>query len=395
MKKQPKGFWYGITANVILFSLTSLLTDISSEMIQPLIPLFMTALGAGALAVGILGGLSDSFAAIFHMFSGYWSDLTGKRKKFVIGGYTVSAVSKLVMSFASSWIHIFIMRPVERIGKGIREPPRDAVLAETTPREVHGKVFGLNRAFDRTGAIIGSLLAIIFLTLGFAYNKIFFIAALVAFISIIPLLFVKEKKIMPKKAALEFGLKHMSSRLKIFILISTLFAFANFSYMLFVLRVSAFYSSIIAVALYLFSNLLFEIFATPAGIIADKIGKRKVIFTGYALFFVSCIIFIFFSSLEMFILGFAFYGLSQALAVGNERALTADMSSKKMLGTSIGTFYLFNSLAALPAGIIAGALYEYVAPSAAFAYGAVLALASAVILASVNISEEEIEDEEI
>jgi MFS family permease len=121
MKKSIKrGLMYGITANVILLSLTSLLTDVSSEMIQPLIPLFIASLGASAFIVGILGGLSDSFAAIFHMFSGYWSDLTGKRKRFVISGYSGSAVAKLIMSFAKSWPVVFIMRPIERIGKGLR-----------------------------------------------------------------------------------------------------------------------------------------------------------------------------------------------------------------------------------------------------------------------------------
>jgi len=385
---------YGITANVILLSLTSLLNDISSEMIQPLIPLFMTALGASAFAIGILGGLSDSSAAIFNMLSGYWSDLKGKRKQFIIQGYSASSIAKFFMALSTSWLHLFILRPIERIGKGIREPQRDAVLAETTPKEVHGKIFGLNRAFDRTGAILGSLLAIIFLAMGFAYNKIFLIAALISFISIIPILAIKEKKMKPKKVSLKIGLKNMPKDLKIFIMISTLFSLSSFSYMLFILRASQFYSTTIAVALYLLSNFLFQLFATPSGIFADKIGKKKVIVIGYLLFFITCVLFLFFKSIPMLILGFSIYGISQSMTVGNERALTADLSSKKMLGTSLGTYYLFSSLAALPAGIIAGALWQYISPESAFIYGAALSFFSAVILSSTKIDEEIFEESE-
>ena len=383
MKK--RGFWYGINANVILLSMTSLLNDISSEMIQPLIPLFITSLGASAFVVGILGGLSESFAAVFNMLSGYWSDLKGKRKQLIIQGYSGSSIAKSFMALSTSWWHLLILRPIERIGKGIREPPRDAVLAETTPKEVHGKIFGLNRAFDRTGAIFGSLLAIIFLAMGFAYNKIFLIAALISFISIIPLLAIKEKKMRPKKVSLKIGLKNMPKDLKIFILISTLFSLSSFSYMFFILSVSQFYSTTIAVALYLLSNFLFQLFATPSGIFADKIGKKKVIAIGYVLFFITCLLFFFFKSIPMLVLGFSIYGISQSMTAGNERALTADLSSKKMLGTSLGTYYLFSSSAALPAGIIAGALWQYISPLAIFVYGAVLSLLSAIILSSVKI----------
>ncbi len=379
MKQEiKKGFFYGITANVIFLSLTSLLTDVSSEMIQPLIPVFMASLGASVLLIGILGGLSDSIASLFDMLAGYWSDLKGKRKGFIIMGYSMSAIAKLIMSFVNSWQGIFVMRPIERIGKGMRDPPRDAVLAETTPEEVHGKVFGINRTFDRTGAIIGSVLTLIFLWLGITYNRIFFIASIFAFFSIIPLLFVKEKKIKPKKVSLKINLKEMPQNLKIFILISTLFALANFTYMIFVLRASELFSTSISVALYLLSNFLFQVFAIPAGIMADKVGKKKIIAAGYALFAITCVIFIFYQSLMMIIIGFALYGLSQALSTGNERAMVADLASKKILGTSLGTFYLFNSIASLPAGLIAGALWQYISPEAAFCFGALLAIIASI-----------------
>jgi len=388
MKKSIKrGLMYGITANVILLSLTSLLADISSEMIQPILPLFITALGAGGLIVGILGGLSDSFASIFHMISGHLSDKTGKRKSFIIGGYSISAVAKLFMAAAKSWIAILILRPIERIGKGIREPPRDAILAETTPKSVHGKVFGFNKAFDRTGAIFGSILAIIFMTLGFVYNKIFLIAAIISFASVIPLIFVKEKKLKPKKIKLQLGMKNFPRDLKIFIWITTLFSLANFSYMFFILRANAASSAIAAVALYLISNIIFELLATPSGIIADRIGKKKVIIAGYLLLLLTNILFIFYNSFTALIIGFIIYGLSQALTSGNERALTADLAKRKNLGTAIGTSYMYVSIAALPASIIAGTLWQYVSPQSAFIYGAAVSFLALLAMLLIRIKE--------
>ncbi len=381
-----KGLFYGITINVFLLGITSLLTDLSSEIIVPLLPIVMTSLGASAILIGLLGGLNESVISIMHLASGYIADKTGRRKNIVIFGYSTSALVKLFMAFSTSWLQILILRPLERIGKGVREPPRDAILAETTPKKVHGTVFGIHRALDTAGALIGSILAVVFLGLGFAYNKIFLIAALISFSSIIPLLFVREKRVKPKKISLRIGLKNLPKKLKVFILVSTIFAIANFSYMFFVLRAQEFFSIKEAVLFYVLFNISYEIFAIPSGILADKLGEKKLIIYGYLLFAIVCINFALFSSFEAVFFGFVLYGLSHALIIGNQRALAADLSTKE-IGTGIGTFYMFVSLASLPAGIIAGALWQYVSPAATFIFGAVIAITAAIVFAVLKLKK--------
>jgi len=387
MKKIIKrGLMYGITANVILLGLTSLLTDVSSELIVPLIPLFMASLGAGGLVIGILGGLSDSVVSIMQLFSGYWSDLKGKRKPFIFFGYSASAITKLFMSLSTAWLHIFILRPVERIGKGMRDPPRDALLAETTPKEVHGKVFGLHKALDTTGGIIGTLLAFVFLTLGLSYNKIFLIASLIAFTSVFPLFFVKEKIKKPKKISLKVGLKGLPRNLKLFIFIATLFALANFNAILFILRAKQFFPATTTVLLFALFYISYQLFAVPSGMLADRITKKRVILYGYILFSLVCLIFAVGDSLNLIIMGFILYGISYALIIANQRAFAADLASKE-LGTSIGTFHMFVSLASLPAGIIAGMLWQFISPAAAFYFAASLAVITAVIFSLIKFEE--------
>ncbi|MEM2956369.1 MAG: MFS transporter [Candidatus Pacearchaeota archaeon] len=381
-----KSIFYGITLNVILLGMASLFTDLSSEILIPLIPLFMSNLGAPVFFIGILGGISDLIVSMVHFFSGYWSDLTGKRKRFVFIGYSISASMKLAMSLATSWIHIFILRPIERIGKGLREPPRDAILAETTPKKVHGKIFGIHRAFDTAGAIMGSILAAFFLALGLTYNKIFLIAAIISFISLIPLFFVKEKKIVLKKGSLNIRLKNIPKNLKKFIFVSTIFALANFSYMFFILRAQQFFSSFFTVLLYIIFNISYWIFAIPAGMWADKIGKKRILILGYILFTLVCLNFVFANSFLSFYLGFIFYGISHAFIVGNQRALAADLA-KKRIGTGIGAFHMFISLAALPAGVIAGLLWNFISPEATFIFGALVALISAIVFILIRLNE--------
>jgi len=289
------------------------------------------------------------------------------------------------MSLSTSWLHLFILRPIERIGKGMRDPPRDALLAETTKKKIHGKVFGIHRALDATGGIFGSILAFVFLTLGFAYNKIFFIASLIAFTSLIPLLFVKERKNHPHKISFKISLKKLPRNLKLFIFVASLFALANFNSILFILKASQFLPATTVVLLFAVFYLFFELFSIPAGILADKITEKRVIMYGYILFSFVCLIFALANSLPAIIAGFVLYGISYACIMGNQRAFAADLASKE-LGTSIGTFHTFISIASLPAGIIAGALWQYVSPSAPFLCSALIAVTTAVIFSYMKFS---------
>ena len=154
-----RGLFRGIGINILLLGIVSFLTDLSSEMMMPILPMFITALGGTAFVVGLISGLGDSIASILKVFSGYWSDKYGRRKPFVFSGYAVSSLAKLFLAFSTLWQHVLIFRSVERVGKGLRDALRDAIIADSALTEVRGTAFGIHRAMDTAGAIGGSLLA--------------------------------------------------------------------------------------------------------------------------------------------------------------------------------------------------------------------------------------------
>ncbi len=390
MKNHQK-LWPGIGINVILLGLVSFITDVSSEMIHPLLPMFIVALGGGGLAVGLIGGLGDSLASILKVFAGFWSDKSGKRKPFVSCGYALSSIGKIFLAFSTVWQHILVFKPAERIGKGLRTAPRDAIIADSSIKQ-RGKAFGLHRAMDTAGAIGGSSLAfLLFYFLGFSYKSIFLLAGLIGILALVPLLWVKEKKRKPKKdLSLRIGLKGLSRPLKWFIFIAVLFSLANFNYMFFLLKVKeAFPSPKISVALpilfYIWFSIIYSLFSFPIGIISDKIGRRPLLILGYFLFGVTCFGFIWGRSWEHFLIFFGLYGLTYALVDGQQRALVSDLSKKELRGTALGTFHTCIALANLPDGLIAGYLWQYVHPSTVFLYGAGMGFLSAGLFVILNL----------
>ena len=369
----------GISANVLLLGIVSFLNDISSEMIMPILPMFIKALGGTGLIVGLIGGLRDSISSILKVFAGYWSDKSGKRKVFVSSGYLISAFFKLFLAFSKIWQHILVFAGLERIGKGLRTAARDAIIADSMPKE-RGKGFGIHRAMDTSGAIIGSIIVfLLFWFFKFSFKPIILIAAALAFLSLIPLYFVKARKREPQDINLKIGLKGLPRRLKLFIFVSGVFALANFSYMFFVLRAQEFFKGKLSVGvpilLYALFNVFYAAFAVPFGRLSDKIGREKVIVFGYLLFSLTSLGFAFFNSLAAFIILFALYGIVYAIVDGNQRAYVSDLSSEKLRGTALGTFHTMIGLVALPANLTAGFLWQINA-SVLFIFGAVIGIIS-------------------
>jgi len=379
-----RGLFYGINSTIILLGLASFFTDLSSELIIPILPLFIASLGGTGIIIGLIGGLSDSAISLSKVFSGYWSDRLGKRKGLIISGYSFSAIAKFALSFASNWIHVLILRPMERIGKGVREPPRDALAAETTEKKIHGKVFGTLRVMDTIGAVIGSIFAFLFLYLWhLGFSKIFLIAGIVSSLSVISLIFIKERKKRKLKISLMMGLKELPKNFRTYLLIATVFAIADFSYMFFILKAKDYFVSYATpVALYIVFNVIYAIFAFPLGLLSDKIGRRRVLIYVSIIFILSCLAFAIANSLGAFIFSFALYGLSYAFIVGNERAFAADLAPKKEIGTALGTFHTAIAAATLPASLIAGLLWQYVGHNAAFFFGAFAALIAIIMFIS-------------
>ncbi len=379
----------GISLNILLLGMVSLLTDLSSEMMVSILPMYITTLGGTAFVVGLIGGLGDSISSILKVFSGYWSDRTGKRKPFVFFGYGASAIAKLALAMAATWPQILGFRAVERIGKGMRDAPRDAIIADSAPVKVRGKAFGIHRTMDTAGAIGGSLLALLlFWVFGLSFKTIILACSIVAFASLIPFFWVKDVKQPPQKRSLGLSFRALPRELKYFVFVATVFALGNFTSWFFVLRTRDFFAqtvsddraATIAIALYCLFNIVYAAFSIPVGILSDKIGRGKVLLLGYALFGVTFFGFALVQSVTAFVIFFILYGLIYAFVEGAERAFVCDMSPENVRGTALGTLHTSVGLVALPAGIIAGLLWEHIAPWATFVYGGSLGLIAAALL---------------
>jgi len=373
----------GISANVVLLGIVSFLNDLSSEMIMPILPMFITALGGGGLSVGLVGGFRDGISSILKVFCGYWSDRTGKRKIFVFSGYLTSAFFKLFLCLSKTCRHAVIFAGLERVGKGLRTAARDAIIADSMAAQ-RGKGFGVHRALDTSGAILGSIVVfLLFWFFDFGFKFIIFIAGVIAFSSIIVLRFVKESKREPQEITLKVGLKNLPESLKLFVLIAGIFDLARFNYMFFILRAQQSFtgrSSIaVPILLYILFNIFYAAFAIPFGTLSDRIGRQKVIVFGYLLFSLTCLGFAFFTSLTAFVILFALYGVMHAILDGNQRAFVSDLAPQRLRATALGTFHTITGLVELPASLIAGFLWQYITPGATFIYGGVVGVIPVVL----------------
>lgn len=384
---------YGLTANVVVLAIVSLLTDVSSEMILPILPFFLTqVLFADAFIVGLIEGLSESVVSFMKVLSGRFSDVAGKRKGFVATGYGLSTIMKILFPFARAWPDFLGMRVLERVGKGVRDAPRDALLSESTPPETRGKAFGFHRSMDTTGAIFGPLITLGLLawigasmSLGDAYRRVILLAAIPAAVSFAVVFLLREPAREPEpKRPFRLSFRGASPTLLSFIVIASLFSFAEFSYAFLLLRVATVpgETTTVAILLYVLFNVVYAAHAFPAGILSDRIGRKPVILVGYMCFAGMAILLAAAPSLPTLVLGFILYGLSYGMAEGTQRALVADMAPAEVKATILGAYHTSTGLVKLGSGLVAGFLWTALAPSATFWFGFVVALFAAVALAA-------------
>lgn len=371
--------------NVIILGLTSFFTDIASEMVYPLIPFFLTSvLGASPAVLGLIEGVAESVASILKVFSGYISDKLKKRKFLAISGYSSSAVGKFLLYIANSWGFVFAGRIVDRLGKGIRTAPRDALIADSIDPAKKGTAFGLHRAMDTSGAVIGVLLAYFFFThyVG-EYSEVFLWSLVPAAIGVALLFLSREKKVeAAARKAPSFKWKVLPRKLQLFLIVSFIFTLGNSSNTFLLLRSKDIgCTPASAILLYLVYNVVYGAVSYPAGRLSDRIGRKQLLVAGFVFYALVYLGFAFVSGPQhaWFLWGlFGVYGLYSGFTEGVEKALVADLAPAEVRATAIGLHAMILGIGLFPASFIAGELWEHLSPSAAFYFGSGMGIIAAI-----------------
>ena len=376
----------GFSKNIFFLSLVSLFTDISSEMIYPLLPVFLTmVLGAPVSFVGVVEGIAESTASLLKLVFGWLSDKMNKRKVFVSSGYALSSIVRPLVAFAMFPWHVLLVRFADRFGKGVRTSARDALIADTCEPGEKGKAFGFNRAMDHAGALIGPLVATALL----AYfvkdmRSVFAWAFIPALLALATVLFlVKEKPPAPACPAEPFKLSFniFDSNFKKYIFVVFIFTLGNSSDAFLILRAKdAGFSIMLLPVLWAALHAVKMLSSTPGGMISDKIGRKKVIVAGWVIYGIVYVGFaLAHSPVHIWIL-FAIYGFFFGLTESAEKAFVAEMVKPELRGTGYGMFNFAIGIGALPASIIMGFLWYKLGVVPAFLFGSSVALISALLL---------------
>lgn len=419
--------------NVVVLGIVSFFTDVGSEMIYPLIPIFVATLGSGPVILGIIEGVAETTASILKLFSGIISDKLKKRRLLVLIGYTISSLVRPFTSVVSAAWQIIFVRMADRVGKGIRTAPRDALIASSTPEGIRGKAFGFHRAMDHTGAVAGPLLAVftlMILILGFGMTDTrltlrwtFGLPILPGLLAVLTIVFFVKEKVDRSRTAtppFKFSLKQFDKNFLTYLAVVVLFTLGNSSDAFLLFRIEdAFHKSgalysfirtapilgdmvarfgdaetqkklvdiLFLPLIWSFFHVIKAVFSTPLGALSDRIGRKHAINIGWAIY---AFVYLSFALLDRlpggwqitatFVL-FAVYALFYAFSEGAEKAFVADVVGPEARGSAFGMYNFAIGLGALPASVIFGLLYKAFGPAAAFGTGAAIAGLSMVLLA--------------
>jgi MFS family permease len=371
----------GVTVPVFIMGLVSFFTDVSSEMIQSILPYFILEVGGTGLILGLITGLTTAISNILKGFSGWMSDKINKRKPFVVAGYSISNLSKPFMAFSPSWEYILGLKTVDRFGKGLRTSSRDTLISYYATEK--GKAFGMHRAMDTLGAVVGSLLTFLFLFFTWTYSQIIFFSIIPGFIAIILIFIIKDVDPIKLEQKLGTIVEHpktekLSKNFVKLIIILGVIEFASLDIAFLQIRAGGYVDLIFLIpVLYMVSNIVYAIFSPITGVLSDKIGRKKVINIGLGILLISCIVLALPVNISIFsfiiiMVIFVLYGFYQASVDPISRAYIADLAGKRKRGRAYGYYYLSVGLISMAESLIFGLIYDIFSYTWAFIYISIL-----------------------
>ncbi len=375
---KKKSFFSGLTKNTFLLALTSLFSDISSEMLYPILPVFLTqTLKVSGSIVGLIEGVAGTTQNIVQGFSGRLSDKWQKRKGIAVFGYLVAAISKPFMGLATGWPMVFGARFIDRFGAGTRSAPRDALIASSADEKNRGKAFGLEGVGDNLGAFIGPLIAVALLFLWEVnIRSVFYWAIIPGVLSVIMILLVKEKPIdIKSKIKIDLSFRQFPPRYRKYLLVTALFGIGNSSNAFLILQTKdlgvSFENTILIYAVF---NLVAAAISYPAGHLSDKYGRKNILLISFVIFLIAYSGFAFAKNLWLIGVLFCLYGLYQGIFRSVGKAMAADFVPTQIRASGIGWYSTTIGLTGLVASVVAGQLWDKVSHSSVFVYGAVFSL---------------------
>ena len=374
--------------NIVFLGLVSFFTDVSTEMVYPLIPLYLvSAFGATPALVGIIEGIAESAASLLKVFSGYVTDRFQKKKAIAFSGYAPGVLYKIALIFAGSWVGILGARVLDRVGKGIRTAPRDVLVSESADEGSMGKAFGIHKALDMAGAALGILVTFFVLRgMGdsFDYKKMFAYSIIPAIIGLCMFIFIKETKELraaKNKEPFWKNVRKVDNQLRLYLFVVLLFTLGHSSNTFILLRAkSTGFDDVSVILLYFIYNITASILAMPFGKMSDRIGRKRLLVPGYLAFSLCYFGFAFATDQWVIVAVFVVYGAYTAMIAGVERAFVAEIAPAELKGTMLGLQSTVTGIALLPASVVAGFLWDAYGAAVPFVFGACLSLCAALIL---------------
>ena len=383
-KSTAKGYFRGLSRNTFLLAVASLFADISTEMLYPILPVFLTqTLHASGSIVGIVDGVALATQNIVQGFSGWLSDRMQKRKSIALVGYTLSALAKPLTGLATAWPAVLGARFLDRVGAGTRSAPRDALIASSVAEEDRGRAFGLEGVGDNLGAFLGPLLAVVLLVmLSFDIRWIFYLSVIPGLLAVLMVLLVQERAAkVEAKSKIELNLRQFPPAYWKYLVVTALFGIGNSSNSFLILQTKDLGASLeTTILVYAAFNLVAALISYPAGYLSDRLGRKTLLLGSFVIFFIAYAGFALSQQVVWVAAMFVFYGLYQGIFRSVGKAFASDFVADQLRASAVGWYSATVGLLQLVASVVAGLLWDRVGHAAVFAYGAAFALVGIIAL---------------